>query len=254
MIDSYYLFMMDTLIRNNQPMKGAVELLDTLNIRRMPFVILTEQSGKTRESLAERMNQAGFHDIRSLDIYSSCMAAVDWIRWMYPQKDKAVMIGGKGMKDALGKGNIEINHVTPDWLFLGMNANMTYIDYCDALQILDDGAQLIVTDNRITLIKENARMIGNGSIARMLETASGKEAVYFGRGSDRLIKQGIKYYDVPSENITMVGTHFRKDILPAIALGMTTVYVTQGNDITDLGMNEEIHPDYIVEDLSGLAK
>jgi Predicted sugar phosphatases of the HAD superfamily len=254
MIDSYYLFMMDTLIRNNQPMKGAVELLDTLNIRRMPFVILTEQSGKTRDSLAERMNQAGFHDIRSLDIYSSCMAAVDWIRWMYPQKNKAVMIGGSGMKDALQKGGLEINHVTPDWLFLGMNANLTYIDYCDALQVLDEGAQLIITDGRKTMIKENARMIGNESVAKMLEYASGKEGISFGRGSDRLIKQGMKYYDVPSENITMVGTHFQKDILPAAALGMTTVYVTQGNSIVDLGMNDECHPDYIVEDLSGLAK
>ena len=52
----------------------------------------------------------------------------------------------------------------------------------------------------------------------------------------------------------MVGTHFTKDILPAIALGMTTVYVTQGNSIADLGMNDETHPDYIVEDLAGLTK
>lgn len=254
MIKSYYLFMMDTLIRNNHPMKGAVELIDTLNFHGMPFVILTEQSGRTRDELAERMNQAGFHAIRSLDIYSSSMAAVDWIRWMYPQKNKAVIVGGRGMKDAVQKGGLEINHVSPDWLFLGMNANLTYVDYCDALQVLDEGAQMIITDARMTLVKENVRMIGNGSIAKMLEAASGKEGISFGRGSDRLIKQGMKYYDVPAENITMVGTHFQKDILPAIALGMTTVYVTQGNSIVDLGMNEECHPDYIVEDLAGLAK
>ncbi len=254
MIKSYYLFMMDTLMRNGKPTKGAVELLDKLNDTGMPFVILTEQCGKTREELADRMNLVGFHHVRSLDIYSSSMAAVDWIRWMYPEKNKAVMIGGRGMKDALDKGDIEINHVSPDWLFLGMNANLTYIDYCDALQVLDEGAQMIITDARMTLIKENARMIGNGSIAKMLETASGQEGISFGRGSDRLIKQGMKYYDVPSENITMVGTHFTKDILPAIALGMTTVYVTQGNSIADLGMNDETHPDYIVEDLAGLTK
>jgi 4-nitrophenyl phosphatase len=254
MIKSYYLFMMDTLIRNGRPMKGAIELLDKLDDTGMPFVILTEQCGKTREELADRMNLVGFHKVRSLDIYTSSMAAVDWIRWMFPQKDKAVMIGGNGMKDALQKGNIEINHVTPDWLFLGMNANLTYIDYCDALQVLDEGAQLIVTDARLTLVKENVRMIGAGAIAKMLETASEKEGIWFGRGSQRLIKQGMKYYDVPAEKITMVGTHFQKDIQPALALGMTTVYVTQGNDITDLGMNEEIHPDYIVEDLAGLAK
>ena len=254
MIDTYYLFILDTLLRNNQPTKGAVELLDTLNQKRMPFAILTEQSGRTAEEIADKMNTAGFHGINSVDIYSSSMAAVDWIRWMYPQKNKVAAIGGKGMKDALEKGDMEINHVCPDWLFLGMNANLTYIDYCDALQVLDEGAQLIITDARMTIIKENARMIGNGSIAKMLETASEKEGISFGRGSDHLIKQGMKYYDVPAENITMVGTHFKKDILPAIALGMTTVYVTQGNSIADLGMNEEVHPDYIVEDLSGLAK
>ena len=35
---------------------------------------------------------------------------------------------------------------------------------------------------------------------------------------------------------------------------MTTVYVTEGRSIVNEGMNEKIHPDYIVEDLSGLTR
>ena len=254
MLKCYYIFMMDTLMRNGRPTKGAVDVLDKCNEKGMPFVILTEQCGKTIEELAEKMNQAGFHHVRSLDIYSRSMAAADWVHWMYPEKRKAVMCGGRGMKDAFERADLEIDHVSPQWMFLGMNANLTYIDYSDALQVLDDGAQLIVTDSRRTLTKENVRMIGTWAVAKMLECASGKEAISFGRGSERLIKQAVKYFDVAPENITMVGNLFQKDILPAMALGLNTVYVTQGNSIENLGMNEDTHPDYIVEDLSGLAK
>lgn len=254
MIKSNYLFMMDSLIRNQKPLKGAVEFLDRLNRERLPFVILSEQCGKTREEIAHKMNDAGFYNIRSLDIYTSSMAAVDWMRWMYPEKNKAVMIGGKGMKEALDKGQIEVNRVHPDWLLLGMNTNMTYIDYSDALQVLEDGAELVVTDNRKTLINDGDRMIGNASIAHMLEYASNKEAISFGRGTDRFLKQAMKYLGIMPEKITLVGTNFHKDIIPAISLDMTTVYVTQGNSIVNLGMSDAVHPDYIVEDLSGLNK
>jgi 4-nitrophenyl phosphatase len=254
MLKSYYIFMMETLVHHGRPAKGAVDLLNAMNRKGTPYIILSEQSGRTREEMVQKMGAAGFRGMHSLDIYTSSMAAADWIRWVYPQKNKAAMIGGKGMKEALEKADIEINHISPDWLFLGMNTNLTYIDYCDALQVLADGAQLIVTDGRRTMIKENAEMIGNGSIAHMLEYASEKEGISFARGSDRLIRQGMKYIDVSPENITLVGTHFKKDIAPAIALGMTTVYVTQGTSIADLGMNDDCHPDYIVEDLFGLAK
>lgn len=254
MIKSYYLFMMDTVFRGGRPTPGAVELLHLLNEKGMPFVILSEMSGKTRFEQAQRMNDAGFHSIRALDIYTSSIAAVDWIRWMYPSKNKVSMIGGVGMRDAIEKANLEITRIQPDWLFLGMNTNMTYIDYCDALQTLDTGAKLIVVDGRKTMMKDGARMLGNASIAHMLAYASDSEIISFARGTDRLLIQGMKYFNVPAESVTMVGTHFQKDILPAMKLGLNTVYVTQGNSIMNLGMSDQIHPDYIVEDLFGLTK
>jgi 4-nitrophenyl phosphatase len=254
MIESYYIFMLDTLMRNNKPSKGASELLDKLHARHMPFAIMTEQSGRTAEEIAEKMNQCGFRGIASDDIYSSSMAAVDWILRMYPQKNKAALIGGRGMKDAVENGNILINHIDPDWLILGMNANLTYIDYCDALQVLDDGAQMILTDERATLLKDNARMIGTKSVASMLAYASGKDYISFGRGTERFLKQGMKHFNVPAENALMIGSSFQKDICPALSLGMNTIYVTFGTSIEGLGMDDACHPDYIVEDLFGLIK
>ncbi len=254
MIRSYYLFMMETLFHGGVPAKGAVELLRKMQEKGMPYVILSEQCGKPREELAANMNFAGFRNINAMDIYTSSLAAVDWIMWHSPDKNKAAMIGGRGMRDAIVKGGMVIDHVSPDWLFLGMNKTLSYVDYSDALQVLEEGAELIVTDERRIQIKDGIHMIGNGAVAHMLEYASGKEAVSFGRGSERFLKQAMKYFDVTPESLTMVGTDFEKDIVPAIKFGMNTVFVTQGRSIMDLGISDEVHPDYIVEDLSGLAK
>lgn len=254
MIQGVYLIQMDCVYKGGQAMPGANYFLSHLVQQKMPFLLLTELSGKTREELAQAMREAGISIVNELDLYSTSMAAVDYVVRKYPERIRVAGIGGKGMKEAIQKGGFINDRKSPDILFVGMNRNMTYLDYSYALQYILGGAKVISTDSRKTMMADGLHQIGNASVIKMLEYASGERAEDFGRGSEHYLLEATRFFKQKPEDIILVGDDFEKDMKPAMALGMTTVFVTKGQDMFELGMNDEVHPTYLVEDLYGLAK
>lgn len=254
MIQGVYLIQMDCIYKGGQAMPGANYFLSQLVQQKIPFLLLTELSGKTREELAQTMRDAGISIVNELDIYSTSMAAVDYVVRKYPERIRVAGIGGKGMKEAIQKGGFINDRKNPDILFVGMNRNMTYLDYSYALQYVLGGAKLISTDARKTMMSDGLRQIGNAAVIKMLEYASGENAENFGRGSEHYLLEATRFFKQKVEDMILVGDDFEKDMKPAMHLGMTTVFVTRGQDMFEVGMNEDVHPTYLVDDLYGLAK
>lgn len=254
MLNSVYMFMMDALIRGGKPKKGAVELLDLLYRQKVPFVVLSQQSGKSRDTMVQEMRAAGFRTFRHANLYSSSMAAVDFLSSHFAEKKQAAVIGGEGVKEAVEKADYQKNHLHPDFIFVGMDRTLNYDDYCDICAMVAEGGILVSVDDRRTQVVDNQKMIGNGSIVHMIEYVTKTDAIHFGAGSPLFLDMALRYMNVESALTVFVGTSFIRDIVPALHKGMTTVYVTEGRSIVNEGMNEKIHPDYIVEDLSGLAR
>ncbi len=249
-----YILQMDSLILNGRPAPGAPQLLDAMWVHGIPYLILSEQSGRTREQIADMLNAGGFQNIRPSSIYTSVMAAIDWIMMNEPERKKAAYIGGGGIRQTLEQVGFTVRHSAPDVLFVGMNRNMTYKDYSDALQALLHGARLISTDSRKTQVFEGQQMIGNEAVVKMLEYASGVPAVHFGRGTEMLIRMALRYMQVTKDDVIITGHDFEKDIIPGIEMGIETILITNGESIMEMGITEDLHPTYIVEDLYGLAR
>lgn len=245
---------MDCLIRNGSPKKGAVELLDLLYRQQVPFAVLSQQSGKTREKMIVDMRNAGFSVLRHANLYTSSMAAVDFLSSRYMEKNRAAVIGGDGVREAVNKAGYTLDRMHPDFIFFGMDRSLTYEDYCEVGAMIEDGGILVSVDDRRRQVVDSQKMIGNGALVTMLEYATGTDAIHFGMGSPLYLDMVIRYLNVEASSIVAVGTSFQRDIIPWLNKGMTTVYVTEGRSIVNEGMNEKIHPDYIVEDLVGLTR
>ncbi|MDO5109409.1 MAG: HAD hydrolase-like protein [Erysipelotrichaceae bacterium] len=254
MLEKHYVVQMDALVRNGTALPGAVEFMDALSENGLSYVIISEQSGRTREQLMELFEKNGFHYIETGDFYTSAMAAVDYLLAKYPQWKKAAYTGGRGVRAALEQGGFTIDNQKPDVFFAAMDRNLSYKDYSDTLQFLLNGAVLISTDSRRTMRIDGIDMIGNGSVVKMLEYASRKRSVDFSRGSDIMLRMAVRYSGVSARDCLAVGDDFEKDIVPALQRGMETVLITNGEGIEDLRMSDTLHPTYIVEDLSGLVR
>lgn len=251
MIEASYIIQLDTLLDHGIAQEGAIHFIECLKRHNMPFVIITEQSGRIRDHIADYMVERGFRYTSTKDIYTSSMAAVDYMRLRHPKYTKAFYLGGAGIKEAITKGGYSITDDRPDFVLVGMNKKATYTEYSQVSVCLNDGATLVSTDNRKNQIADGMRLIGNASVVKMLECSADTTAISFGRGSENLLLMAKLFLN--QDNILFVGSDFDRDIIPAKNCGFKTVFAAQGRDISEL-MEQEVHPDYIIEDLSGLTK
>lgn len=254
MIKKLHIFQYSTLVVNGRyPAPGAMETLAKLHGAGIPFLILTEQSNKTRSEIVKHMMKMGFYHMSSDIVYTSTMAAADWIARQYPEKVKACYIGGSGMREVLDDAGFEIVNGHPDWLFNGFDRNAGYSDYTYCLSLLRSGAVLISTDSSAVKSSEIGEGVGPGAICRMMEYASGKRALEFGRPSVITTASILRYAGVKADDVLFIGNDFKKDIIPAIRCRMDTVYVTNGMEY-ELNVDDEMHPKWIIEDLTGLIR
>lgn len=254
MIYKNYIIPMECLLVGNRVKRGAVELLNALETEGISYTVITEHSGKYRDNFVDDMVDHGFQYVRPSYVYTSSMAAVDYVLWAHPDKRKVMMLGGRGLHSALEKGGFTFTHENPDWLFLGNAREASYLDYSECLEAIMNGAYIISVDNRRMQLYEGRHILGNASVVKMLEYATGSKAVSFGRGSKYLLASVLRYMQTTAENTIMVGSDFNKDILPAQSLGMETCFISDGRDMSEWGIEANKHPDYIVEDLFGLTR
>ena len=247
MFDASYIIQLDVLVKNGIASKGAIAFMKKLEEEGMPYIIVTEQSGRIQDHIADYLVERGFRYIRPSSIYTSSMACRDYMHLRYPDMQKACYLGGAGIKEVLEKGNYQITFDHPDFIIMGMNKKSTYYDYSRISLAVQDGAMLVSSDNRNVQFVDGLRMIGNAAIVKMIEYATGCKSISFGRGCDNYLLMAKLYLN--QENILFIGNDFERDILPAMHCEFTTVFVTEGNSIENTGMN-----DYIVEDLFGLTK
>ena len=233
---------------------GAVRFIETLLKHSLSFVILTDQSLLTRGQMADRMMKAGFSRISEEMFYTSTMAAVDAIRRKYPDRRTAGYIGSRGMVEILRLGGFALNMERADWLFVGSDHDASYNDYCYALKLVDRGAYIISTDQREYETTRSGKLIGSGSVVKMLEHATGTKAVETGMPAPLIVSRALKYLDVSAEDAVLVGCHPEPEIACGLAAGIRTVLCMTGMDDTENALLRRVHPDFVVEDLNGLLR
>ncbi len=247
-----YLFSHDVLMKDDTPADGAIDLMRHLCKVQYPFLILSDRSLHSRNRMADRMYEIGFPLFSEDVFYTSTMAAVDAIRSNYPDRNRAMVVGSEFMKRLVQRGGFLMDHEHPHWLFVGTQRDATYRDYSLALQAVMNGAVIIsVSDSKFEYLRRTPQL-GSGSVAMMLEYASGTEALVSGWSSSVMIKKGLRYIGADPDQALFVSNNLETEIASAHAAGVETVYVLGENRYEDLS-SSNIHPTYVVDSLKGLS-
>ena len=244
----------ETLVKKNErPSEGAIALIEFLLRHHIPFLILTDRSNQTRQDLCIHMRAMGFPTLNKEVIYTSTMAARDWIARKYPTRIKANYIGGRGLKEILLDAGFDLKSENPQWFFIGSESHLDGIDLNHNLQQIARGAVLISTDSSRIHEDREKQCIGAGALTRLFEYASNTKALEFGRPSLVTLSYALRYTGYSVEDVVFVGDEYKLDILPALKCHFDTVFVA--SDVSNLNMSQEnaLHPKWIVEDLKGLA-
>ena len=247
-----YLIDLDgTMYRGNSNINGAKEFIDHCIEHHIPFYFLTNNATRTLRQNVEHMEKLGFSGIKEEHFFTSSMAAAKSMAKL--GYTKAQYIGMDGLYEALINNGFEISE-DAECLFVGLDKGGSYEKYSHALQYLLKGAVLVGTNDDRLLAHGDTFNVGNGSIVRMFEYASGQTSYKIGKPHKAILLEALDYYHLNKEDCIVVGDNLETDIALGMNEGVETVFVTTGVHHVEDIERLKIYPTTIVSSLDELNK
>ncbi|MEC5145825.1 HAD-IIA family hydrolase [Chitinophaga sp. 212800010-3] len=247
-----FLIDMDGVIyKGSEPIPGAVEFINSLRDRDIPFLFLTNNSQRTSRDVCYKLNKMGFR-VNDTDIFTCGMATA---RYLASRKENgtAYVIGEGGLLTELHNAGYSIVDDQPDYVIIGEGRTIMLESVDKAINMIMKGAKLIATNlDPNCPMGDGKYRVGCGALVAMLECATGIKAFSVGKPSPVMMRMARKALQLATDETIMIGDTMGTDILGAGSMGFTTILtltgVTREEDLAHFGYA----PDFIIKSVKDL--
>lgn len=252
MYRSFFIDLDGTLYRGEEVIPDAPPFLAWLKSEGIPFAILTNNSTRTPEQVADKLGHMGFQ-IDPEEIFTSSMATAEYLRRTSAGK-RVYAIGEDGLFDALKKAGFEpVDGLDPtkvDVVVSGLDREVTYEKLARAALAIRAGAIFIATNGDRALPTERGFLPGAGSLASLIATTTGIDPLYIGKPSSIIVEMALKRYRFMREETLLVGDNLHTDILSGVEGGIDTLLLFTGVTTREELAGSHIKPTYAFNTLS----
>ncbi len=222
---------------------GAKELIDFLNTKNIPYVVITNNTKKI--DFLEMLRQKGLA-IKE-DAYIDPFSVLGYIL----RPCKVAAFGAEEFVQSLEKLGFEMDFENPMAVLIASYDDFKFQDFALMMEYAKEGVQFIAMHESSIYKKEGRLYPGVGSIMAMLQNAIdfkyqvvGKPSTAFYKEALRLLRNYNKNADF--EDIKIISDDLKGDLVQAKELGMKTLLVLSGkiSDTKglDTGMVDKIYP------------
>jgi HAD superfamily hydrolase (TIGR01458 family) len=234
-----------------EPIDGAIDTLDRLHDRGLPFRLITNTTTHTRDALAGTLRTAGF-TVDADDIITAVVATAAYIRAAHPGARVSLLSDGDAREDLDG-----ITLVGPDdpadvVVIGGASDDFTYATINHIFRLLMNGAALVGMHRNMFWRTNDGLELDGGAYIAGLEEATGVHATICGKPAPTYFHTALEQLGVPVNRAAMVGDDVVNDVLAAQAIGMTGVLVRTGKfREVDLQRDDGM-PDKVIDSFAAL--
>ena len=246
-----FLIDMDGVIyRGGQVIPGAVEFVNELRARGIPFLFLTNNSQRTRRDVSIKLKRLGF-EVEEEHVFTCAIATA---RFLARQKagGTASVIGEGGLLQALHTNGYGIVDQDPDYVVVGEGRTLSMEMVENAVNMILGGARLIATNLDPNCPTATGTRPGCGATVAMLEVATGAKAFSVGKPSAVMMREAAKEIGMHSQDLIMVGDTMETDVLGGVMIGFRTILVLTGVTAEADLANFAYRPDRVVDSIAAL--
>lgn len=214
------------LVHEEHAIPGADQFIERLRERRIPFLVLTNNSIYTRRDLAARLRTSGL-DVPEAAIWTSALATARFLEDQRPG-GSAFVIGEAGLTTALHDAGYTLTDRAPDYVVLGETRTYSFERITRAIRLVDAGARFIATNPDAIGPSIEGPLPATGSVAALISHATGKEPYFIGKPNPLMMRSALNAIDAHSETAAMVGDRMDTDIVSGLEAGMETILVLSG--------------------------
>ncbi len=252
-VDGFLIDIDGVLVMEDQLIKGAIEAIKYLQSRRIPFLLATNTTRKSRYALSVNLKQLGFA-IEPEQIYSAPLAAARWLKGKNVESISLLASGDiyREFKD------FRITNARPDYLVIGdIGENLTYNLLNQAFRQVMNGAKMLAMQKNRFWRRSDGLAIDSGAIVAALEYATKQSAELVGKPSRNFFHEAVALLGLEPERVAMIGDDWESDVVGSANAGLQAIAVRTGkmNDFK-IPRRSKISPVWIdsIADLPKLIK
>ncbi|HEX6230822.1 MAG TPA: HAD-IIA family hydrolase [Actinomycetota bacterium] len=240
------------LYRGEEAVPGAPETLARLRASGTRVAFLTNNSSRTAEQVAAKLERLGIPAEPS-EVVTSALATADLLAAR--GGGTAFVIGGEGIERALAEAGLVVLHGEPDradLVVVGIDEGLTYADLRTACILVRRGSRLLATNVDPTFPADGGDLWpGAGALVSAITTATGVQPEVVGKPFAPLFEAARRRAGGGSPLV--VGDRLDTDIAGAAALGWDSMLVLTGVSTREELAGGSIRPTYVAEDVGALV-
>lgn len=244
-----YCFDLDgTVYRGKEGIPSAISFIHKLQKSNIEPFYVTNNSSKTPLQLQQSLAAIGINAPVE-HIYSSALVTAKYIAQHF-HNAKVQVIGSDGIRTALHAEGITLSDEEKvDALVMGIDRTIDYTKLAKACLAVQNGAQLIGTNEDIKFPTEHGFFPGNGSFVNLVANVAGVKPLYIGKPSPVVLEVIATQYGFAKADMVMIGDNYHTDILCGIHFGCDTIHVNTGVSGQQFVKQQKMQPTYMIESL-----
>lgn len=241
------------------PLPGVQEFLDYLEATGRKWLCITNNSTKTPELFAEKLQHMNVR-AKPDNVLGSAQATAAWLAQRIPltngSRPKTLMVGETGLQMALLEHKFELvdDPFVAEYVVVGINFKLTYDMVSRATLAIRNGAHFIGTNPDTSFPSEQGQIPGTGAVIALVQAATGVTPTVIGKPNAGMYELAMARLGAKPQETLMIGDRYETDIVGAIHLGMMTAAVLTGINSRVEFESQEEPPHLIVDDLPALRR
>lgn len=245
---------------NMNPLPGAIEFLQMLSARSIPWVVMTNGTARPPRAYVEVLGGAGLPMQPHKMMTPSSVAAQYFNERGYR---RVMVLGCPGVWEPLADLGIEVV-LSNQWdgsaveaVYVGWYREFGFVDLEAGCKALQAGASFYTASDVPFFASAQGPAIGTScAIAAALRALTGKSAEVLGKPSQYALQAAAKHLQLPVQDIAVVGDDAELEVPMALQGGAFSVYVHTGTGGPDAFEQRpaETHPHISVPAMADLLR
>jgi len=250
-IKALILDMDGVLWREDQPIGNLPHLFDQIFRKGLQVTLATNNATYSVEQYLEKLERFGVK-LKTDQIVNSSLAAVYFLRGLFPDGGPIYVIGEEGLIETLQADGFYQSEGDVLAVIVGMDRKINYEKLSRATLLIRAGSLFIGTNADPTFPVPEGLIPGVGAILAALEVASGVHPHVVGKPQPEMYRVAMDRMNTKPKETLIVGDRLETDILGGQKLGCPTALVLSG--VTSRGMLQswKPKPDFVVDNLETL--
>jgi HAD superfamily hydrolase (TIGR01457 family) len=239
-----------TVYKGGDLIPGAIDFIDSLKAKGIPFVFLTNNSSHSRDFYHSKLVRMGF-DVGMENVLTSNIATIRFVLSDRPGK-RVYVVGSPDTVEEVRSAGIHVVEDDPEIVYLTFDRTISYDKINRAYKALMKGAELIATHPDDVCPTETDYDIDIGPFIRMFETMCQTTATIIGKPNRLMLEMAAREMGVEPEGTVMVGDRLYTDILMGEQAGIDTILVLSGETSREDLDGSDIVPTHVLDSVADI--